>query len=444
MKKEKMFLIISNIIISIILGLMFSTLSIVIINAIFLFILLVILKKDKIDMYKHINIIYGICIIAMMLLYYGYNLKYDSPYYLGGSDDKNFELWAEQAIEEENYTIYDINHNKSFEYYNCNGFIWFMSILIRFCNFFGGYHTIVIRLINIYFLIFIGILVYKYFYKHEKKEYIPLLYIMILFPNTLYISIHGFRDTLFSFIIFSIFYLTSSIKSKKLPDKICIIIYTLLFSYLAYYIREAAIIYILIILIINLLLGNKKIELNKKTIVLISMIGVISIIIMYCLGIFSKIQGYLDRYSEYILAGNDGLASKIFTTPFLPYGFILRIMYGLIFPSPTGIIITKLDVDTICKFILSIGTILQIYLLPYILKNIKRLDGILIIYTVVFASIIFTTFGFRHFILLYPFMFLLIARQYINTDRVQKKKLFYVMTSIILIGALFYIILKFI
>lgn len=432
--------IVLNILISMVLSIIFANFSVIIVNFIMLFMLILLIRKE--DIYKHLTIIYLICIIAMVSLYFGYIAKYKQPYYLGGSDDANFEIWANRAIKSNNYTIKDINENKEFKFYNCNGFIWFVSMVIRFCNLFGGYHTIVIRLINIYLLIFMGILVFKYFCKeiaNKNKDNIFILYLTILFPNALYISIHGFRDTLFAFIIFSIFYLIMNIKEQKKMSKVISIIYIIIVSYLAYHIRSAGIIYIAVIIILNFVLNKKKIN-NKKTILMFILFIFLCMILIMKFNLVEKVEKYSNRYNEYIVENADGLSKFVFSIPIIPFGIILRVVYGNIYPSPTGILLTNFDVDSICKFIISLGTVLQVYMLPYLLKNLKKIDSLFIMYILIFFSIILTTFGFRHFIILYPFMFILIGRELIKTEKEKRKKCIKVVTILILLGVCIYLI----
>ena len=455
MKKDKLILILSNLIISIILLVLFKNINAIIFNSFGMLFILAFLKTCDSKLYKHINIIYIVCVVAMLLLYFGYTVKYNQPYYLGGSDDLNFEIWAKQAIESGNFTIADVNNNPLFHNYNCNGFIWFLSLIMRFSNCFGGYHAVLLRIINIYFLISIGLMIYKYFNSNEnKKSTIGLLYAVTLFPNMLFVSINGFRDITLTFLIFSIFYLTNNLIKRKLSHKITIISYIVLTTYIAYNIREEAILYIILIIILNLLFNNTtlnelkndkkiiKFLSNKKNILISLMFCVVTFILLLEFGFFREIQGYINRYNGYILEGDPGLSAYVFKTPFFPFGFILRILYGLIFPSPTGMFIRGFEVDEIVKLLLSVGTIIQIYLLPYLFKNIKRIDKIVIIYVTVFSSIIFTTFGFRHFVMLYPFMFILIFRQLVNTNKTERRKLFKLISILMILGFTFYSIYK--
>ena len=61
-------------------------------------------------------------------------------------------------------------------------------------------------------------------------------------------------------------------------------------------------------------------------------------------------------------------------------------------------------------------------------------------YILIFFSIILTTFGFRHFIILYPFMFILIGRELIKTEKEKRKKCIKVVTILILLGVCIYLI----
>lgn len=443
MNKDKLLFIIINIMISILLSILFSNFTIFIINLIFLFILQIFLLKCDKKIYKNLMIIYLISIIAMLLLYYGYIIKYGEPYYLGGSDDKNFELWATESIELNNYTIKDIIETKKFKYYNCNGFIWLMSLLIRFSNIFDGYHTIIIRMINIYFAMYTGILVYRYFSKNEKvlSNNIKIMYLVCLFPNALYITIHGFRDAVYAFIIFSVFYISNFIKEYNIMKKIFSILYILYSIYIIYYIRKVGVLYIILIIIFSTIFKEFKLT-EKKS--FFKFIGLAAIMVIICFksGLIFETGNYLDRYNGYILSGDNGLSTFIFTMPILPFGIFLRIIYGLIFPSPTGILISNFDVDSIWKFIISIGTLYQTYMLPYVFKNIKRFDKVFLLYLIIFFSIVVTTFSFRHFLTLYPFMFILIYRVKQHCSLVERRKYDFIVTSFLLIFIAIYFIAK--
>jgi len=441
MNKDKFLFLIINIIVSILLGVFFSNYTIIVINTIMLIPMLIIIGKSDKKIYRHLLIIYLVSIIAMLLLYFGYINKYGEPYYSGGSDDKNFELWAKESIKLNNFSIKDIIETKKFRYFNCTGFIWLMSMLIRLSNIFDGYHTIIIRLLNIYFTMFTGILCYKYFSNKEKNisNKIKILYLVCLFPNALYVTIHGFRDAIYTFIIFSVFYLLNYIKDKKIFSKILIIVYLILTTYITYYIRKVGVLYIGIIIVLNLLFKNSKIT-EKKEFLKAIILGVAVLLLGIKSGIIGETEQYLDRYNGYILNGASGLSSMVFTTPILPFGIFLRIIYGLIFPAPTGLIISIIDVDSICKFIISIGTIYQIYMLPYLIKNIKKFDKVFLIFIIIFFSIVVATFSFRHYLMLYPFMFILINRTKDECSSIEKKKNFFFMTLVLILGILFYLL----
>lgn len=443
MNKNKLLFMITNIIVALLLSIFFSNFTILVINSILLLILHIVLFKCDDKIYKHLMVIYLISILAMLLLYYGYIVKYGKPYYLGGSDDKNFELWAVESIKMNNFTIKDIIETKEFRYYNCTGFIWLLSIIVRFSNLFDGYHTIIIRLINIYFTLFTGILVYKYFSNNEKEisNKVKILYLFCLFPNALYITIHGFRDAIYAFAIFSVFYIFSYINEYNIIKKILSILYMFFVGYIIYYIRKVGVIYIAIIFILNILFKNSKVT-EKKEIIKFIILGIFTLILCFKTGIISETESYLFRYNNYILSGNNGLSTFIFTTPILPFGIFFRIMYGLIFPSPTGILMSSFDVDSIWKFIISIGTLYQTYMLPYVFKNIKRFDKVFLLYLIIFFSIVVTTFSFRHFLTLYPFMFILIYRVKQQCSLVERRRYDFIVTSFLLVFIVIYFIAK--
>jgi len=148
-----------------------------------------------------------------------------------------------------------------------------------------------------------------------------------------------------------------------------------------------------------------------RILVLSSFVIIIAIVYDYA---FELLKYFNLYYSPYLvgLGREGGLASKIFALQLFPLGLILRILYGLVSPVPSAllnIVGIPFDVDSFGIAFQSIGTILQIMSIPFfVFSDWTEHKTEALVFWVLFLGIVVTTFTFRHFIFIYPFMVLLI------------------------------------
>lgn len=440
--------IILNFITLTLLSLVFSSISILVIGSIGLLILLYFSKNENQKLFNRLSLIFLISIFLMIVLYCGYISKYGAPYYIGGSDDLSFENYGKYAINQKYYRPEQLLQESQFRFYSANGFVWIMSWIIRLSNILGGYHTITYRVLNIYFNMILGMLVFKYFSNHydfSEKENLIVLYAITLFPNSLYISIHVFRDTLNILILFGIFYLWDIYisKQRKKYERLLIILITLILTYISYWLRSQNLIFIFIIIVLNIFLKDQKLTSRNSIYFLIAIIfGVAS---YNYLGVGKQLEYFTGYYTEYILNLSEGFSKIIFSVNLFPFGILLRIAYGLVSPLPVHILhVFKMfeDVDVFFQVIISIGVIVQIYLLPYLFRNIKYIDKVTLIFWIFFVAMVITTFTFRHFISIYPFMVILIFREFFKASKKRKIVSGIFMTWILVLGASMYLLIK--
>lgn len=434
-----------NIIILILLSSFFVNTSILVVGLLGMLSVLLMTKNENSNFFRLLTIVFCVSVLSMLVLYNGYNVKYGTPYYRGGSDDVYFEQTAMDIVHKSYFFPHEFVTIPELRFANANGFIWILSWLIRFCNIFDGYHTIVYRILSIYFLIILGVLTLKYFskqYKFSEKQNFIVFGALTLFPNVQYITIHVFRDTLNILILFFIVFLWEDFVSteKNWKKTILVIMITMLLSYVEFWMRVQNLLLICGIILTTLLLNNKKITTKK--------IWILTIFI-FLVGAFSNLFNYIidfsDRFSSYLVSNVDGLSQMIFSMSLFPFGILFRIIFGLVspFPAPIFKIIDVFnDVDIFFGVFVSIGVIIQIYLLPYLFMNIKRLDTITILFLTFFSTVVVTTFTFRHFIMLYPFLVILIFRQFFVTPRETKIRLFVLTTMAFLLCGGMYLLLK--
>ena len=132
---------------------------------------------------------------------------------------------------------------------------------------------------------------------------------------------------------------------------------------------------------------------------------------------------YSQKYSAYILytvGSGEGLSNIIFATPLFPFGFILRCIWGLISPFPGEIFLQDFRLyplySTLKLFVYS-GVVLQIFMVPYLFKGIKKMDANALSAMLTYLMVVLITFGFRHFIFIYPFFAIEIYYGLKNTSR---------------------------
>jgi hypothetical protein len=401
------------------------------------------ISRSIYKLYIHAALTFGFGIVVAALIYYGYMQEYGKPYYIGGSDDYELEQWAEYSIQNQLYMPEQMAVDDLLATHNSKGFIWILSWLIRIGDLMGGYHTFAFRIINIAFLTIIGILVYKYFHRYENgsnRSGLILFYGLSLFPNALYLSSHVFRDTISALLIFFIF----SIWKRQIDEeKILIrhILYTFILSYVAFWIRDENVVYIIAMIIICFIVGKKN--LNISRFILSLPLLLVALVLFMATGVNEELIRKSQVYTNLIMSANDGLSNTIFSIPLLPLGLIVRVFYSLIFPPPVAIIVLfeRFSWVIAMNVFIAIGIVLQVFMLPYVIRGVKKGDAIAIAFVTVLLSICITTFTFRHFILVYPFMAILIVREF-NETRVNKRIInFLIMAIFLLIGASVYLLI---
>lgn len=399
-------------------------------------------KKDE----KSIKIYMYIFIISMIFVFVVYianNMAYNTPYYVGGSDDLMFEYKGRLVADSNIFNPKKLLGNILDMFDNSPFFAVYMAVLIKFSNLFDGYSTFLPRIINVYFLLW-TCMILEYLLKNcldfsDKKARITIL-LFALTPNIQYINAHIFRDTLNLFEMLMIIYVFEKlIRSNRYFIKIPYIFLLIFLIYVTYYTRQSS---ILFASIISLLLLFKKYKINKLYAILLMIIVLLKSGILDTL----NLSYFISYYSEYTaeLVG-DGLSSYIFRAPLLPWGIILRALYAFIIPFPNFFVLfkdgNKILLDIIMVFIY-FGVLIQILFIPFIFKRTIKFDTLSLIFLITFVAVIGTTFTFRHVILYYPFMVALGVDQYLTSNKKTRKNILFFSLCYAILLAILYLIFK--
>lgn len=415
--------------ISILLSVIYDSFSIFICDFLGIIITLILSKNLNQRAFIRLFLVKCVAVLFVILVYEGAINRFGSPYYNGGSDDIRFEtsaqlyvdsniIWPWQDITIGRYNSYGFLNN------NSSGFVWLLSWLMRMGKMVGNYHTMSFRVLNINLLLSIGALVYSYMKKKERMEEEKSLFaltITCLFPNALFVSSYVFRDTISALCIFAGYTILCDVFNNNKRE--CIIInnkftgwITLtIVSVFAYYIRSENVYIIFLFFGISYFFRKGRINSVKLIIGFLSVVIFFYIISLTTMGrdISNKITFYQDYYIS--TSRSNSIDRIIFQMDLFPIGWLIRLLFCLTYPSP--IMVTRIDYllsggTYLCEFLVSLGSCLQLFTLPYLFKSLQRIDICAISFVGCVLVIAISTFSFRHMVMLYPFWTILTVREY--------------------------------
>ncbi len=407
------------------------------------------LPKDKVNpnLLLHITIAQFVGFAFVSILYFEYLRMYGVPFMSGGTDDYRFELARKLLVDEEISSNLQLIGTYLEYANNSKGYIVFLVWVTRFAELFGSYDTVIPRMLNIYFLNSVALISLGMFYRNfdcKKNFSLFIFYSIAIFPNALFISAHVFRDV---YVLFLLVVMINIWDLGITRNRITFfhVILTAYIAYLLYFARFEMIFISLSSVMILMLFKTRKVPFNRLKRNLITLaVSLIAIYVVFSLDLVDIIISRFSSYTDYRLNRSDGLSNFVFGSDLFPFGFILRYGYALISPFPSyviGIFSLRLSAMNLINIIVSIGTIYQIYLLPFLFKNIKKVNYFLILFLLLLSIIAFTTFTFRHFVLLYPFMIILSAIGLASSSQKAIINNLVVVTIIGMLGAVIYVIL---
>lgn len=422
--------------------------AILLLGGIGLLILMVCSKNIEDSTYKQLIISIMISFAFMLLAYWGMIETYGIPYY--GGDDQNFEQFGHQIFQSGIMRFSAIPYIKGMWY--AKGYLLVIAWIERLANLVGEYSTFLPRILNMYLWLSISVLTYKRYKNKIENSHLAKkgLLVLSVFPNALYISAHVYRDTLVCFLIVVLVFqfedLLTVIQRKKislaLVPKIAILISGF---YMLYYIRSQMCYCVAAIWVIGILerrIDLKRIQQTKKYIALASLF-IILLLLMQATGALDLMKAIVNGYSDLRYSQTSGLSRFIFKTPLLPFGIILRAIWGLVSPFPGEILQADFlhqPISSIVTALVCFGTIYQIFLLPYLIKGLLKLDYESLRFMVIYVAIIATTFTFRHFLMIYPFSVEIILREYSTTSLERRRKsLLNVLFTLLIMSSLYLI-----
>jgi len=396
------------------------------------------------------SIVYGVSCTAALILYYIYIYRFGTPYLGGGSDDLSYEALAN--ILANNTLKYDAEEIKWLidnPFHNSMGYIYLVSLIIRFGDFIGGFHTMMPRILNCTLLGFISVLVYSI----SKRIGLTLNQSKVaalwtgLFPIMIFTAIHTFRDILLVFFFllavqFALKIQDSNNLLKSLALSMIILIFMPIFFSMRYYYA---------IPLISILFFSwfskmwRKTTLSNWSIILLCIVLVLTLNYTVKQEIFmaNKLERFLTSYQSSLSIGGIrgwGLSTNLFSLP-PPLNYVAQLAYALVTPLP-------ILYDDIEWNILSLGTLAQFIFAPFVLLGIVAsyrqvaLLPILAPFLIIFFGYVYGTFVFRHITTFIPFAVIYGVFGYTSFKQ-YRSYIWIICFFVLLLAATFYIYLKY-
>lgn len=363
---------------------------------------------------KIFSFIYAVTAIAAVIFYFIFQVQYEIPYGGGGSDSLGYEQLAALIKNSTwRYNSEEIGILIDLPYHNSKGYIYLISLLIRFGDYFGGFHTMIPRLFNCSVLGMSSVIVYSICNKISltSKQAINSALITGLFPIMIYVSVQSVRDVPIAFML--LIAVSASISIIKTKAALKRFFCTLLFVPLIFIIMEFRLLNTINIVLVLLvgwfvyLFSVKRLSNFHVVLFIIGFAVLYTYLSFIDLPLVINLVSKLDSSSTDLAEGVDrssegGLSLILFNLP-APVKFFASIAYSFITPLP--IVYTK-DVDW--NF-LSLGTIYQFLFVPFIFLGVKSAFRsrialpLFIMLLISYIGYVFGTFTFRHITYIVPF-----------------------------------------
>lgn len=397
------------------------------------------------------SLAYGVVCFFSVLLYVLYIQRYGLPYFIGGSDDLMYDQNA--ILVAKHFFVYDapsIGILIQEPYHNSIGYIYLVSLLVRFGEYFGGYDTMLPRIFNASMLGLTAVMVFRIArqIRLDKRLAVIAGLWVILFPMMFYSAAHVFRDTMVVLLLMCALYFALAISTAEgKVFKLRWLFFTLPFLLLIPVIMEFRLLYVIPIVLMPLSAWAFKVLPVMRfrlwhALFLLPVIAVAYFMLQDWEIIFRAVL-QVDSYADSLAAGSrsseDGLSMKLFSLP-EPMQTVARLGYAVITPLP--IIYSDIELN-----ILSVGTLVQVYFSSFVILGIKKMIRdvkmmpLLLGFGIVFYSYFMGTFTFRHITQWFPFAVLIGMVGYARY-KAYRKEIFFCATVLLVFAAFFYVVLK--
>lgn len=359
-------------------------------------------------------------VLFMVGLYVIYMNRYGSPYSAGGSDDATFEKHAKTVatlVAPFDYAGIDVQVSVG----TTKSYVYLLSWLYRLSIPFGGFDTLIPRLLNALMLSLTALLVFRIGTERlglRRETSLVAGMVAGLLPMSMYVSAHTFRDPVITFILVLLVYLWSGATNLRARRWVLLLLLTVFLLAVMWDMRERIAQVTILLLLFAFYQANRsnRILRNVLLVILIVLVVFVALELADVIDFFDSIHwkwvaGQINRYKWLRISYNQGgLGEAIFRAP-PPWSLILRPAYLVISPLP----VPSAEIE---RDWLSIGTILHVLSLPFVFLGawymVRRRQGLVFLLTLalLFASVAYVTFTDRHLVMYAPFGILVAAYGY--------------------------------
>lgn len=350
--------------------------------------------------------------LAAIALFAVYNERYGTPYYVGGSDDLGYER-AAQAVASylDVYEYGEMTDVVEKQFHRSIGYVYLVSLLYRVAEPFGGFHTMLPRLLNCMAQALIATLTYRVARQYGLTDRSALWTALFVgfSPIMVYNAIHTFRDTIATLLILWVVYVWGTGTHRlHIWRRFFLWVQTLIVAGFVSQLRVAQAVAILGIAAIgDLFLPRGKLRFSSlDSLYRLALATVLCLVVFGlfwddALGFLLRMLDAQARYTVYRVGLSDGLSAYVFGAP-APLNFILRVPYALVTPLP--ILSTSPD-----RLWLSVGSLLWYFLLPFLIIGLVHTAGdrskvqLLGAFVILFGGMALITFTSRHISQFLPF-----------------------------------------
>lgn len=379
----------------------------------YLFLLCILLLIGR-GVWVDLSLLYNIGILAVLFFYWYWLTFYGSVYYLGRfSDDWQYDVsWSQGYFEAYGISPYHLTEHLGL-LHNSKGYVYFIVLMRGFGSLFDGYHTLLPRFSNIFFLTMVAFISYKISLHYSTNKIVArnVMYVVFLLPVMLFNSVHVFRDTMVSLLIVIYFYSMLRVRECKLY------LVWLLITIFGLATLRSTTSAILLLLLPIFFVPVKRIVWYGVVLTPV----VIFILFFYFSDTANEMLRQVNTYDMLNTERLGHLGSKIFSLPKI-IGFIPRVVYLIFTPVP--------NFSSLYQLFTSITAFIQIAFFPIISFALmsKEIDiRLKIVFLVLFLGVALSSATFRHVMMYIPFGIIITCLYLDVRGRMFDKKYFYIL-----------------
>lgn len=313
--------------------------------------------------------VYCSAVLAAIALYMVYLGRYGAPYFGGGSDDIQYELDARDVVS--SLGIFDYSSIRGGvvkQTHNSVGYVYLVSLLYRMGSIFGGFHTMLPRLLNCLALGLLAVTTYRLGQRCDLTERTSrwVAVFVGVSPIMVYATVHTFRDTIISLLTIWVVYIWSEKTDRfRLGRRFWLWGQTIVVAGVLSQLRLPQAVAVLAIAFVGDLLSSERTvrPFSTEDMYRLVMTTLLCAAILFLFQ--DEVASFIERlsqgqenYTYYRMGLSDGLSAYVFGAP-VPLTYALRILYALVTPLP--VLSQQLE-----RLWLSLGTAFRYLFLPFL------------------------------------------------------------------------------